>query len=85
MIVGCYTLDLYCKNTLTGGAKEHTCARSPYEANEPGQWTGRTYTICRAAARKDGWRFDPNDADVTCPWCTRAAKPGKLKPVENTP
>lgn len=69
MIVGCYTLDLYCKNTVTGGADKHSCERSPYDAVQPGQWVGKTYKGALRKALNDGWRIDPLDGDAICPRC----------------
>lgn len=57
MLVGCYTLHLYCdirgcsKNSDTG----YHC---------PAQYTGETMTECVKAAIADGWRIDRRSGSV---------------------
>lgn len=70
MIVGCYTLHLYCRHAGGKSDNRHLYGLSPAE------FTGRTYSECRRTAMKHGWRFHrakgtPGDDDVTCPWCVR--------------
>lgn len=76
MIVGCYTMHLYCRNR-----DDDTCVA-------PMQWkalaynaeyTGRTYTQCVTQAKKDGWKFDKEADDVTCPECTKSKMAAKSK------
>jgi hypothetical protein len=67
MIVGCYTLDLYCdaKND-SHGYKEF-----------PHVYTNHTEGRCKRDARRDGWRFRKR-ADGTwaayCPKCSKRKK-----------
>jgi len=49
MIVGCYTLDLYCENSNGWG-----CNPDKPES-DPDQYTAELGSRCRRAARKDGW------------------------------
>ena len=71
MIVGGYTLDLYCRDSaaskVTEGPDPHAY-RTGFE-----QFYGRTYSECKRQAVKAGWRFDKDD-DVTCPWCLKKKK-----------
>lgn len=57
MIVGGYTLDLYCDNEQAHGVK------GVY--NEYVHEFGAT---CRAMARKDGWKLTP-EGKAYCPLC----------------
>ena len=50
MIVGCYSLDLYCD-----GPEASAC--SPLRSNQPAQFTGQTERDCLRTARRVGWRF----------------------------
>lgn len=62
MIVGCYTLDLYCD-------KENDA----HEFNEfPHQFTGRTKSSCIRQAIKNGWSVRLDKA--VCPKCKRRRK-----------
>lgn len=60
MIVGCYTLDLYC---------DHPKHKDNVEISKRGahQYTGITGGECRQAARRDGWKIRNNVA--ICPIC----------------
>lgn len=58
MIVGCYSLDLYCRN------------ESRHDSVRPAQFTGRTFAACKRDAIASGWRFHL-DGDVSCPRCVR--------------
>ena len=61
MIVGGYTLDLYCddRRTCTGEGTE--------------QFGGETASECRRLARRDGWTFYDHMRKVRCPSCSAAA------------
>lgn len=60
MIVGCYSLDLYCDHNE---AREFVCH------NWPGQWAGRTRQDCLRQARQDGWvvQLDTDPHRCFCP------------------
>jgi len=74
MIVGCYSMDLYCANQPSD-----TC-KGGYMSGA-WQFTGQTEAECKREARSKGWRF--TKGDTTCPHCNRAARsstaPGQNK------
>lgn len=70
MIVGCYTLDLYCKNYPEPWVKSD---RHDYKEHFPTAYTGHTLAECKRDARRDGWRFT-RDGDCICPICTQQAR-----------
>lgn len=59
MIVGCYTLDLYC---------DVTYRKHPWDYRFPHQFTGETFGECKKQAQRYGWIFHRNST-VTCPHC----------------
>jgi hypothetical protein len=71
MIVGCYSMDLYCD--------KENC---PVVADKDRYWsvqaqfTGRTERGCLREARQDGWRFKVIDGDrkAYCPTCAKPTK-----------
>lgn len=72
MIVGCYSLHLYCD---TGNAKPGMTGdggNSPHGFDNPGfgEFTGPTEGDCKRQARNQGWRFG-RDSRVFCPTCNR--------------
>lgn len=69
MIVGCYTLDLYCRFDGTSDGPQAGTVVHGYNS-QPHQFTGPTLSNCRAQARKRGWTFEDDD-DATCPMCNR--------------
>jgi hypothetical protein len=70
MIVGCYTLDLYCRNSAVSRKDRlHKCKGSEYD--QPGQFTGYNEREAKAEAKNLGWVF--SKGDVTCPWCKNDA------------
>lgn len=68
MIVGCYSMDLYCRNDF-----RHA------DGVRPAQFTGRTFAACKRDAIGAGWRFH-RDGDVTCPRCIRTPIAMQLRP-----
>ena len=82
MIVGCYTLDLYCDT-------RKRCEHSDFTGllHIPNQYTGRTFTECRKHALIDGWIFHRNKT-VTCPKCAspspQAASGGEGSKLETS-
>lgn len=59
MIVGCYSLDLYCD-----------CENSEHEYQEfPHEFTDEYGSKCRSAARKKGWILK-RDYTAICPKCS---------------
>jgi len=72
MIVGCYTLDLYCDND--------DC---PHRRDKDGGWhrcqyTGEFGAACRKEARKDGWTLDHKR--TLCPSCNATARKHRKRP-----
>jgi len=66
MIIGCYTLHLYCdvpKCTYNNKGGSYI----------PDEFTGETGGECRNAARKAGWRLLA-DGNACCPECNKAGK-----------
>lgn len=66
MIVGCYTMDLYCD------ASDH---KSVATRRGGWQYTGETAGECKRKAKADGWKFH-RDGEVSCPECAKAMKGG---------
>lgn len=80
MIVGGYTLDLYCDRELPiwyGLNGEPFIAGEQHrwrsEGSRAGSFYGETFAECKRAAQKSGWAFHRNRT-VTCPDCARAGK-----------
>jgi len=73
MIVGCYTLDLYCDNKP---AHQYLWI-SDYmsDGKFPVQFIGERGCDCRQQARKAGWKL-MRDGRALCPRCT-GAKAGR--------
>lgn len=68
MIVGCYSVDLYCDNT------EGKKCPSPW-SSFPWVYTGETQGECLRQARKAGWRFSrERPRKAYCPKCKRRKK-----------
>jgi hypothetical protein len=61
MIVGCYSMDLYCDGS--------PCVTTRAYQN---QFTGETASECRKEARRIGWRFDLTARKAYCPACNRS-------------
>lgn len=78
VIVGCYTLDLYCQHRWPEGCtfdERHYHYEPGAGALPDGQFTGRTYAECKRNALARGWKFHrrtgEGDVDVTCPVCAK--------------
>ncbi len=72
MIVGCYTLDLYCDNE----SDAHNFREFPH------QFTAERETDCMRQAAAKGWRFKDNKA--YCPKCAVTLKMArKRKPQKS--
>lgn len=71
MIVGCYTLDLYCD---TPDCPNATCRYAGGgERAPPAQFTAEFGSVCRERARKRGWTLK-RDGRAFCPDCTKAGR-----------
>lgn len=64
MIVGCYTLDLYCDNEgkFPDGIHEHK--------EFPRKFTDEHGSRCRKMAREEGWKLNLKDGTALCPKCS---------------
>jgi hypothetical protein len=72
MIVGCYSLDLYCDNVLSkdedlfGGLNG-----DKHEYREfPKTYTGNTRQEAERQARKEGWMINNKTGICLCPKCS---------------
>ena len=79
MMVGGYSLDLYCDEV--DGADKSLVDTLGHRYDEfPHVYYGEHGSICRAAARRNGWTLGKR---VLCPKCTKRLKPdhaGEDKP-----
>lgn len=69
MIVGCYTLHLYCDN---GGDEFGTNCPNRSIVYNAAEFTGPDKKTCLSEARKLGWSFNLNRTKAHCPRCTKA-------------
>lgn len=67
MIVGGYSLDLYCDSLM-----------HPRFTNRLGQFSGADRSDCIKLAKEAGWLFHFRQRTVICPDCAKKAK--RLKP-----
>ena len=77
MIVGGYSLDLYCENYL------HNAPTFPDEAGHsfsefPHQYTDELGSVCRRNARRAGWLLT-RSGKAYCPKCTKRGPKAKAK------
>lgn len=73
MIVGCYTMDLYCDNA---DRKSEGFRKTCTEGWERSQYIGMSYSGCMRSAKKEGWRFRDGRFSY-CPKCS--AKKSKVQ------
>jgi hypothetical protein len=69
VIVGGYSLHLYCRYDASSTGRDAGTVQHPYDYF-PHQYAGKTEADCMTQARQDGWVFN-RDHDVTCPLCAR--------------
>lgn len=73
MIVGAYTLDLYCDHPEHNGfilsSGKMLVLFNGKQVELAHQFVGRTERYCRKQARKAGWVFK-RGREVVCPFCT---------------
>ena len=62
MIVGCYSMDLYCD-----------FGPHPIGYDFPHQFTGRTEAECFRNSKKRGWKIYPAQRKAKCPRCAGEA------------
>ena len=70
MIVGCYTLHLYCDDPTHFARRNDRPWR---ESSLDAEFTGNTETDCKRQARAKGWKFKADEC--TCPYCVTANRP----------
>ena len=76
MIVGCFVLDLYCRNVIPqdGSDSKKKCQNKNNFNHGPFCFIGETRGEAVKAARSIGWVLG-RDGDATCPFCSgKAAK-----------
>ena len=70
MIVGCYSMHLYCDtgNDMPGMPGDY--GKTPHNFENPGrgEFIGHSESECKKQARMAGWRFT-RDRRVICPSC----------------
>lgn len=69
MIVGCYSLHLYCD--IPNDSHKHRLH---------GEFTGDTSSEARQKARNEGWKFNRDQKRVICPRCIAAGR--RLSTIE---
>jgi hypothetical protein len=78
MIIGCYTLNLYCD---TPGCQLSLEKR--YSGQPVPQYTGETYGECARKARVDGWQLSADRQVATCPACCNQRHRDMSKALED--
>jgi hypothetical protein len=75
MIVGAYSLDLYCDNDAEpthhkiGGRLYVGTGQYPDLKELNDQYIGETFLECAKQARADGWKVDRKNDICLCPFC----------------
>lgn len=69
MIVGGYSLDLYCRYAKTSNGAEAGSVDHAWGTGS-GSYAGASKTDCYRQAMKRGWLF--KGGDVTCPHCVKS-------------
>lgn len=77
MIVGCYSIDLYCSNTeASSGETRFVCAMVTDRDSSGGfaQAGGPNERDCLKQLRARGWKLDLRNDRHFCPACVREGK-----------
>jgi hypothetical protein len=75
MIVGCYTLDLYCDGDPE--CPKSRCIKGSTQNYPPAQYTAENGADCRRQARRDGWILNMKEGTTVCRACAlKGFKPG---------
>lgn len=72
MIIGCYTVNLYCEMA----EENKTVCNVGWGYNGPPTYTGETEGECLRAARMDGWLFTRKPRKAYCPECAARRRKG---------
>lgn len=72
MLVGCYSIHLYCTNAEKEKG-EKTC-NVGWGYDGPAEYTGETLNQCIKEARKDGWYISRNARGPRITYCPDCAK-----------
>lgn len=71
MIVGGYTLELYCDGEGCPRQRPAVCGGN---YSPLGEFSAETGEACRRAARRRGWRLDLRAGVAVCPECVKAGR-----------
>jgi hypothetical protein len=72
MIVGCYSLDLYCENAEKAGDMHGTGRDGIHDYQEfPMTFTSDRRQECEREARSIGWMINNKTGICLCPKCSR--------------
>lgn len=75
LIVGCYSIDLCCKNHPNSRGRGCLDPKAWSIDLHMKNFTGRDSKESFKTARRAGWKFT-NDGDVICPYCAKTTKTG---------
>ena len=76
MIVGSYSLTLYCKHGSVGADDGCKAPGTVRLAQSRAEYHGPEEAYCRKLARQHGWVLH-KDETATCPWCSGRRKSGE--------
>ena len=87
MIVGAYSLDLYCDRCNPAGAVlygEDQVIRDPGQVSVEehrgfADYVGTDRAHCYRMARRNGWKLRLREGHCICPTCTREIKLGRAE------
>lgn len=84
MIVGCYTVHLYCdaKRAEKCTSKIAADPARIHEQPEPAEFCAETGYECRTKARRAGWKLEGKIGRATCPACAKFLEVPALTKVQ---
>ena len=74
MIVGGYSLDLYCENDEISHYLLPSGIYLVGNTEVKHQYAGNTFIECARQARKDGWKINTKNHTCICPVCRNTIK-----------
>lgn len=75
MIVGCYSMDLYCDGATCRGRRLPVQGEAKYDGERVrDQFTGPNLAYASRVARQAGWKLDHKGSRAWCPHCSTKAK-----------